>query len=423
MKRPLDLHRWTLLSAALLGALLSAAACAGPGASGDLPGRGPVITLVDGAGGPVAEAELWVVDRRTLRADAAVLASRVTGDWVATSMRLAAEVRRSDDRGRARLAEGPPPGVFLAARKGALFGSVELPSIGRDGLQLTLRPRTSYRARVLHADGRPAAGVPLTLAVPGEPRAVRLPVTATTDERGVAVLHEPPPEALAGLRRVPGGTRRVALARVATREPLVIEVDPVGLGEGTLPPCGDLRLRLGHGDFPADHWGGVLQVFPARNGSRSDATLAVPVAGSEALVRHVERGVDLRSVVVVAESGGAGARLLGSFSRPLEALADEGSVERTLRLDGGVLVEGRMVDGEGRPRGGAAYSAMVADEPSTTWSLPSDAEGRFRWLLVGPAGPEAWTAIRIGGRRDGVTVELPTFEPGGAVSVGDVVLP
>ncbi|MDG1490687.1 MAG: hypothetical protein P8R43_02265, partial [Planctomycetota bacterium] len=117
------------------------AACAAPPAGAELPGRGPVITVLDEAGGPVVDAEVWVVGRRTLRADAAVLASRITGDWVETSLRLASEVRRTDDRGRARLLEPAGRGAFVAARRGALFGSAEVPSIGREGLALSLRPR------------------------------------------------------------------------------------------------------------------------------------------------------------------------------------------------------------------------------------------------------------------------------------------
>ena len=170
----INLRPILLCAAALLGA------CAAPPAADDLPGRGPLISVVDEAGGPVPDAELWLVDRRTLRADAAVLASRITGDWVETSLQLAAEVQRTDGRGRARLQDSPAPGVFLAARSGALFGSVEVRAIGREGLVLSLRPRTSYRARVLDSEGRPAQGVPLTLAVPGEPRLDRLPATAVT---------------------------------------------------------------------------------------------------------------------------------------------------------------------------------------------------------------------------------------------------
>ena len=36
---------------------------------------------------------------------------------------------------------------------------------------------------------------------------------------------------------------------------------------------------------------------------------------------------------------------------------------------GGVLLTGRLVDGDGRPREGASAQAMVEGEPSTTWSL------------------------------------------------------
>ena len=263
----------------VLCALLLVAACAAPRAGAELPGRGPVITVLDEAGGPVVDAELWVLDRQTLRADAAVLASRITGDWVATSLQLATEVRRTDGEGRARLLAPVGRGAFIAARRGALFGSAEVPTIGRDGLVLSLRPRTSYRARVLDSSGRPAEGVPLTLAVPGEPRLERLPVTAVTGPDGTAVLYEPPAEALVGLRRVPRGTERVALIRAATRETLAIPVDPVGTGEASLPPSADLVIRLTHRGFPGAEWGGVLQLFPARNGSRSDVTLAIGARG------------------------------------------------------------------------------------------------------------------------------------------------
>ena len=112
----------------VLCALLLVAACAAPRAGAELPGRGPVITVLDEAGGPVVDAELWVLDRQTLRADAAVLASRITGDWVATSLQLATEVRRTDGEGRARLLAPVGRGAFIAARRGALFGSAEVPT-------------------------------------------------------------------------------------------------------------------------------------------------------------------------------------------------------------------------------------------------------------------------------------------------------
>jgi len=404
----------------LLGAAALLGACAAPPAADDLPGRGPLISVVDEAGGPVPDAELWLVDRRTLRADAAVLASRITGDWVETSLQLAAEVQRTDGRGRARLQDSPAPGVFLAARSGALFGSVEVRAIGREGLVLSLRPRTSYRARVLDSEGRPAQGVPLTLAVPGEPRLDRLPATAVTGADGTAVLYEPPAEALVGLRRIPVGTERVALARVASKEPIAVLVDPVGTGVVSLPSSADMTLRLTHSGFPADHWGGVLQLFPARNGSRSDVTLAVPVVGSEATLRYVERGVDLRAVVVVGEDE----RLLGSFAQLMDGVgAEETSPAREVSLDRGVFIEGRLVDGEGKPRAGASVQAMVEGEPSTTWSLATGPEGRFRWLVAAPSGAGRWSAVRIGGRRDGVTVPLPAFTPGDRVALGDVRLP
>lgn len=413
-----------LLCLSLLGASIALTSCAAPAAGDELPGRGPVITVLDEAGGPVADAELWILDRRTLRADAAVLASRITGDWVETSLRLAAEVQRTDAGGRARLSRAPAPGVFVAARSGALFGSVEVPAIGRDGLVLSLRPRTSYRARILDSEGRPAAGVPLTLAVPGEPRLERLPVTAVTGPDGVAVLHEPPAEALVGLRRVPQGTERVALARVATRDPIAVPVNPVGIGEATLPPTADLVLRLTHGGFPPDHWGGVLQLFPARNGSRSDVTLATELIGSEAVLRFVERDLDLRAVLVVSEVGAPEGQLLGSFTQPVEAIGgDELRPARQIALDGGVLLTGRLVDGKGQARGGAAAQAVVEGEPSTTWNLVTGPEGEFRWLLAAPGDPTSWSAVRIGGRRSGVTVPLPAFDPGGTASLGDVVLP
>lgn len=407
-----------------LGSFVLLAACASQPAGDELPGRGPLITVVDEAGGPVGDAELWILDRRTLRADAAVLASRLTGDWVETSLQLAVQVHRTDDLGRARLQGTPDPGVFVAARRDALFGSVEVSSIGREGLVLSLRPRTSYRARILDADGRPAEGVPLTLAVPGEPRLERLPVTAVTGPDGTATLYEPPAEALAGLRRVPAGTERVALARVVSKEPIAVPVDPVGTGEAALPPSTDLVVRLTHGAYPEDAWGGVLQLFPARNGSRSDATLAMRVQGSEATLRHVELGLDLRAVVVVGEASGGHERLLGSFSQLMPALGqEEARAVREIPLDGGVLVEGRLFDGAGRARAGVSVQAMVEGEPSTTWSLLTDAEGRFRWLLAAPTGLGQWAAVRIGGRRDGVTVPLPDFTAGGSVSLGDVRFP
>ncbi len=408
----------------LCAPLLLLAACAVAPAEGELPGRGPLITVLDEAGGPVVDAELWVLGRQTLRAEEALLASRITGDWVETSLRLATEVRRTDDQGRARFLEPAGPGAFVAARRGALFGSVEVSSIGRDGLVLSLRPRTSYRARILDSSGLPAEGVPLTLAVPGEPRLERLPVTAVTGPDGMAVLYEPPAEALAGLRRLPRGTERVALARVATREPIAVPVDPVGMGEASLPPSADLVVRLTHQRLPGQDWGGVLQLFPARDGSRSDVTLANEVVDSVVTLRYVERELDLRAVLVVGEGEGDDQRLLGSLGQLLPAIgAEEPRPARELALDRGVLITGRLVDGDGRARGLEARQAMVEGEPSTTWTLVTAPGGGFRWLVTAPEGAAGWSAVRIGGRQGGVTVTLPEFTPGGTVSLGDVLLP
>ncbi len=408
----------------VLCAPLLLVACAAAPAGGELPGRGPVITVLDEAGGPVVDAELWVLDRRTLRAEAAVLASRITGDWVETSLRLAVEVQRTDSRGRARLLEPTDPGAFVAARRGALFGSAEVPSIGREGLVLSLRPRTSYRARILDSSGAPAEGVPLTLAVPGEPRLERLPVTSVTGPDGTAVLYEPPAEALVGLRRLPQGTERVALARVATREVIAVRVDPVGTGEASLPPSADLVIRLTHLGLPAEAWGGVLQLFPARNGSRSDVTLATEVLDSVVTLRHVERELDLRAVLVVGEGDSGNERLLGSLGQLIPAIgAEEPRPAREVALDRGVLITGRLVDGEGRARALEATQAMVEGEPSTTWTLVTGPDGGFRWLITAPESAKGWSAVRIGGRRDGVTLSLPDFTPGGTVSLGDVLLP
>ena len=66
---------------------------------------------------------------------------------------------------------------------------------------------------------------------------------------------------------------------------------------------------------------------------------------------------------------------------------------------------------------------MVEGEPSTTWSLQSGEDGRFRWLVVGPGDPATWSALRIGGRRDGVTVPLTSPAAGATLALGDVVLP
>ena len=109
---------------------------------------------------------------------------------------------------------------------------------------------------------------------------------------------------------------------------------------------------------------------PPRNGSRSDVTLAIEVEGSSANVRHVERGLDLRAVLVVSEGDGEGERLLGSLSQLVTAVGEE---EARPRARDRPWTKGCSSPAAWWmvvvvPAGLESAQAVVEGEPSTTWT-------------------------------------------------------
>lgn len=414
--------------ALLLGILLVLTSCASStkdeAETIDAVLDGPTITVLDEAGGAVADAEVWIVDRLAIRADVAVVASRMTGDWVQTSVEIATEVRRTDADGKATFDVVPQSGVLVAARRGALFGGVELKGLGGRELEIRLRPRPTYRVRVVDADGEPAVGVPMSLAIPRGDELERLAATSFTDAEGLAVMYEPPPAAYTARRGTDRGTARVAVARIATRDVLQVAVDPVGTAELQLPPTGSVALVASHPDFPVDHWRGVIQLFAAADGSRSELTLAASLDDSRVVVDHVEVGVPLRAVIVLGEKGDEVRRLIGKHAELLKPVENPGEqTSRILLLDGGGLFEGRVIDEEGEPIAGAALDLVVRDDPGTTWTLITDDDGGFRWLLTSSREPLDGAVVELKATRRRGTVTIPRGSPAaGLVSLGTVEL-
>ncbi|MEM6671773.1 MAG: hypothetical protein AAF726_02955 [Planctomycetota bacterium] len=355
-----------------------------PAAAGNQ--SGPTVVVRDEAGGPVPGAEVWIVDRLQLRAEEAVLASRMTGDWVETSLLLAAQNELTDAAGAARFGETPQSGVLVAARSGALFGGVELGAVRRNEvIEISVRPRPTYRVRVLDPSGAPVVGVPMSLGIPREDRgAERLAATSLTDSSGLAVIYEPPAAAFPARGRRSLSTARVAVARIATRDSVRVAVDEVTTAELALPPTASVAIEARHPWFGPAHWGGVVQLFAASDGSRSEVTLASEIIGGRALVQHVEIGVDLRVVAVLSEAGdGDARRFVGTHTQKLEPVETPGElVDRVLELGGGAFFAGRIVDASGEPLAGQPVDVRIARRPSTSWTVVTDELGAFRWLLT-----------------------------------------
>jgi|GEM_PF-1753868 len=401
--------------------------CSSPGEAagvGDvLAGKGPRVTVIDEVGDPVEGAEVWIVDHRSLRADVAVLASRITGDWVETAKAVAASIETTDANGLVRFPTAPTGGVLVAASKGSYFAALERRQIGSGKFEITLRPRIPYRVHVVDSEGKPAVGVAVSLAIPRGEAIERLPASARTDEDGVAILHEPPPEAFAARRDVDRGTVRLAVARIPAGSQPTAPVDPVGTGEIVLPPCGTVELIASHSQFSQDHWKGVVQLFAAKNGSRSDQTLAARFEGGRVTFKYVEVGIDLRAVAVIVEEDDPARRPVGAFSDRLEPVELPGEVRgRVLLLDKGAMIEGNAVNAKGEPFAGVPLTLMVENDPATTWTIMTDDRGGFRWLVTktreGLDG--ALVLLRANGAKG--TKTLPNVPLGSTVPLGTIEL-
>lgn len=348
---------------------------------------------------------------------------------------MATQVEITGVSGSAEFHGAGTMGFLVAARSGALFGMAEsLGAPGRgDRIELRLVERKSYRVELTDSEGVPAAGVQITLAAPdpGAPdRPFMLPSAATTDADGRATLFEPPAAAtrvVEGLDQVP---ERLAVLRLAAPDlpPLELRAD----GEATpweLPPMERLELVCKHAAFSREHWAGLVQVFPAADGSRSSRTLAQSLDGGVLKLPFVAQGEDLRAVAVISEAS-APERFLGTFTMAIDALdaGSRGAAWRSveLPLDAGLIVTGRCVDAKGAGLGEETIDLFVVGDAGTSWTQVTDVEGRFRWLLLRPGKTLAKVVVgarteRPGGDLRGTT-RLGDVAPGQVVDLGVLTL-
>lgn len=387
--------------------------------------------IVTGPGGEALPgAEVWLVDPQDVVPERAVIASRTLGDWVEASRAVSTRIATTDERGVAALGDDHDDGFLVAARQGALFGLLERVTApaAKERISLQLLARAAYPVLVRDASGAPAGGVALTLAAPdpaAPDRPFPLPSTAFTDERGFATLYEPPPiatQVFEGLDQVP---ERIALLRLPAdgldTVPLASSGEQV---EVQLPPLASVEVRCRHAAFAEDHWAGLVQVFLAADGTRSERTLAHALEAGRVVLPHASRTADLRLVAVVSEAF-APERFIGTlnFDAPLVAEAERtgaGGVRVIeLPLDSGLIVTGRCVDAQGGALANETIDLFVVGDASTSWTQVTDREGRFRWLLMRPG--KALARVVIGARTGGRGAQAKTTTRLGDVGAGEVV--
>ncbi len=386
------------------------------------------VTVIGPEGRAVEGAEVWLVDPSTVDPKRAVIASRTLGDWVAASRAMATLVEVTDGNGAVAFEGARPQGFLVAARSGALFGMAERREPLRRGelLELNLVERKSYRVRLSDSSGAPAVGVPMTLAAPdpGTPdRPYMLPATATTNAAGEATLFEPPAAAtnvLEGLDQIP---ERLAVLRLPARGlvPLELRDDGESL-PWALPPLGELRLVGRHPAFSEAHWTGLVQVFPAADGSRSSRTLTQHLTDGALELPYVSQDDDLRAVVVISEAS-APERFIGTMTMALEAPDEDAAIAAPrvaeLPLDTGLILTGRCVDAKGAALGEETIDLFVVGDAGASWTVITDAEGRFRWLLLRPGKPLA--KVVVGARSERAQGDLRATTRLGDVAAGQVV--
>ena len=406
-----------------------------PGSSSGGPSNdredGRVTAIVLGSDGkPAAGVECWLVDPQTVDPARAVALSRTLGDWVAASRGIASETARSSADGTVRFSKDTVGGFLVAAQRGADFGMAERATRTDQTVPIQMAARATYRVEVRTASGRPAGEVPVTLAAPdpGTPKKpYLLPSTAVTDAQGIATLYEPPAAAAAnileGLDQV---SERLAVVRMPQKS-----LRPTSLRRDesvrvTLPPAAALEIRCEHAAFPSDHFGGLVQVFPAADGSRSERTLAATMKDGVLVVPYAEAGLDLRVVAVLTESDRP-ERFVGTILQDarMPRTADV-RADCVLRLDGGLLVTGRCVDAAGASLANAPIDVFVVGDPGSSWTVVTDTEGRFRWLLQREDGDFAQRVIGLRRKHDGgdsrASVRLGDLQGGQVVDLGEVVV-
>ena len=366
-------------------------------------------------GTPIEGARVDVLVDSELSGVTGELVSRTTGDYVDTIQALARERGETDASGRASLGTAPSSSgqgatsVLVAVEAGAYFGLVEKPIHGgRAEVEVVATERQGYRVQVLDSAGEPAGGIPVTAAVAEADGGVQLlPVTTWTDPNGEATLFIP-----AGSF---GSRTPLAIARVATLEPLRVELEESGsVTTLHLPAVDELVL-----DFKLEGVEGYAQVFHAREGSRSDSTLVHRGVDGVVNLGPVERGLPLRAVCLFKERGQTDALGRLEWVVPVGERESNGRIEAP--VDDYVVLEGRVVDLEAIPVTGAGVVVRVLGRPRWSWPTHTGEDGRFRWIAPRDVCADGRIRVDVGDLGPTGIVELPeefeaTFE------LGDLVL-
>ncbi|MEO1696500.1 MAG: hypothetical protein AAFU73_04335 [Planctomycetota bacterium] len=380
-----------------------------PAASAAAPASAPLdIRVVDADGAPLRGATVFVLGDAGLSSTAARLASRSTGDYAATLRALAECVATTGPDGRARTGRPSGTSVLVAAERGASFGTAEVgAAAAARPIEVAARARVEHRVRVVAPNGEPMAGVAVSAAVASDTGSIELlPATARTGVDGEALLRVP-----AGAL---GGRSGVAVARIASAERVRAPLDPDGATVLELPPTVELR-----GAVPAEGVDVWWQVFPALDGSRSDATLVHRAKDGVARLGRVERGLDLRAVaaLVDAATGAPLGRLEWAVPRGV------GGGDRTIELplDEYLELGGRVVATDGAPLAETEIVLRVLGRPRWTWPTRTGADGRFRWYAPRRIAMGGRLRADVGTRGPTSVVELPEAL-GAALEAGDLVL-
>lgn len=374
-----------------------------PGAAGRGPGA-LTVRVLDPRGWPAPGTEVWLLNG-VGEADAAVdarIAAAMTGDLVETMRRLGGPVAQADGQGEVRLAlhgVGGPAMVVASGARG--FAQLELPApTPGASVELALAPVSVAQVRAVTTEDEPVVGLPVSLALMSLAGTLEvLPITAVTDESGLATLRWPRESV-----PVVGEDLRVVVARAALEERCWVEwpgARPDESATMTLPPLRRIRLRAPRIEGVEDHLTGVVTAFPTAHGSRSDATLAALLDGEVVDLCHAGPDTPLSATAILALPDRPWSEaLLGRVEWTVPA-AELAAGELTVPLDEHTLVSARIPGASV----GDVVEITVPGRPRSRWESRVGGDGVIRWLARG-RGP-LHLRIVAGEREAILEVDLP----------------
>lgn len=357
------------------------------------PGRVRLVALDDGAA-PAFSALLDLADHQTI--DGLILTLGPGGVLTGTVRSLdgasipgalirLADVHggpeaRTDMHGGFRL-EGLPAGTWVVEVDAEGFERlrepIEIQAHAAPSRAFVLRPLAGVRAKVVDAQGQIVVGANVTLRTLGaerHQRSDRLGEVEFADlapgQGGVATADHPEHGTSEPVELQPGVTAELRLPSAGTIEGRVVDASGRSVAQATLwlAPAADGSQR--------PIWGQQRPPEPAR----VDGTFAL---------RRVRAGTwDLRARVEGAPPG---------VVRGIQVQQGETVQGVVVRLDGGAIVDVRILDAERRPAR-ATLLLHCADDP--TRSIDTDAGGEARFVDVTP-GP-----CNLQARCDGHVLEV-----------------